>query len=277
VRRRVFGRDPRAYDRARLRYPARVYRILTETCGLRPGASVFEIGPGTGIASRELLRRGADPLLLIEADRRLAAYLRGTLRPRSAHVEYSVRPFERTALPPGSFDLGVAATSFHWLPERRSLRRIARALRPGGWWATWENQHGDPSRDAEFHRALQPIYQELAGGRKGRPYTKAAARRLRSKRLLALRSVAGFESISGEEIHWTATLTVAEVVALWGTFSDVVTLPLAKRGWFLDTLERTVHQQFGKTVRLPVLTPMYTARRVGSLDGRRATDADRGT
>ncbi|EQD38338.1 Methyltransferase type 11, partial [mine drainage metagenome] len=51
--------------------------------------------------------------------------------------------FEEVPLRPGSFDLGVAATSFHWLPERRGLRKVARALRPGGWWAAWGNEHGD--------------------------------------------------------------------------------------------------------------------------------------
>jgi SAM-dependent methyltransferase len=260
----VFGRDPAAYDRARLRYPDRIYRILTERCGLGNGTATFEIGPGTGIASRELLRLGADPLLLIEPDRRLARYLRETLRPRRARLEVSVRPFERAVLSPQSFGLGVAATSFHWLPERRSLRKIARALRPGGWWATWNNLHGDPSHGGEFHRALQPLYRELAGGRSGRPPSKATAGRQRLKRVRALRAVGAFDSISAEEIRWTAQLTTAQVTDLWGSFSEIVTLPSRKRRWFLTELGRAMDERFGGEVRLPVLTPMFTARRIDS-------------
>ncbi|EQD27852.1 Methyltransferase type 11, partial [mine drainage metagenome] len=140
----IFGRDPEAYHRARLPYPERVYQVLIRRCGLRPGTATFEIGPGTGIATRELLQRGASPLTLIEPDRRLVRFLRANLRYRPGAVTFHPHRFEEVPLRPGSFDLGVAATSFHWLPERRGLRKVARALRPGGWWAAWGNEHGDP-------------------------------------------------------------------------------------------------------------------------------------
>ena len=52
-----------------------MFEILASRCGLRPGAAVFEIGPGTGIATRELLRLGADPLTVVEPDRRLVGFL----------------------------------------------------------------------------------------------------------------------------------------------------------------------------------------------------------
>lgn len=262
VRSRVFGRNPTAYDRARLTYPDRVYEILRERCGLRSGAAVFEIGPGTGIASRELRRFGADPLLLIEPDRRLARYLRANLGTWSGRVGISVLPFERAPLPSAGFDLGVAATSFHWLPERRALRKIGRALKPGGWWATWNNHHGDGSRSSPFHRALQPLYRELAQGRPGGAPTRAAARKYRFARLRALRSVGSFTEVAVEEIRWTATLRTARVQALWGSFSEIVTLPPRKRAWFLNELGRIVDRRFAGEIDLPVLTPIYTARRI---------------
>jgi SAM-dependent methyltransferase len=264
VRSRVFGRDPGAYDRARLAYPERVYEILTTRCGLRPGASVFEIGPGTGIASRELLRRGAGPLTLIEPDWRLARYLADSLRPWEDRVKVSIRPFERAVLAPGDFDLGVAATSFHWLPERRSLRKVAQALRPGGWWATWNSHHGDRSRPSPFHAAMQPLYRETFGGRgiaHGGTRARASARRDREHRLRALRSVGSFDRISSEEIRGTVTLETARVTALWGTFSDIVTLPPKKRDRFLTEMGRIVDEEFGGKVTFPMVTPFYTARR----------------
>jgi SAM-dependent methyltransferase len=262
VRKRAFGRDPEAYDRARLRYPQRVYEILTRRCGLQPGAVAFEIGPGTGIASRELLRLGASPLTLIEPDRRLARFLARSLGARASNVRILVEPFERAALPPASFDLGVAATSFHWLPERLALRKIARALRPGGWLAHWNNHHGDPDHPGRFHRALQPVYAELSRGSSARGETKARAARNRRNRLRALRSIGKFDRVSCEEIRWNVTLGTSRMKALWGSFSEIATLPPRKRAWFLAELGRVVDEQFGSEVKLRMVTPIYTARRV---------------
>jgi SAM-dependent methyltransferase len=262
VRRGVFGRDPEAYDRARLAYPKRVYEILTTRCGLRPGASVLEIGPGTGIATRELLRLGANPVTLVEPDRRLVRYLVDSLGSLGGSVKISIGPFERAALPIEGFDLGVAATSFHWLPERLALRKVARALKPGGWWATWNNHHGDPYQPSPFRRALQPLYRELSQGRVGWLQTKASATRDRKNRIRALEAVGRFDEISREDIRWRVSLETARVTALWGTFSEIVTLPSRKRAWFLSELGRVADEQFDGKVELHMLTPVYTARKV---------------
>jgi SAM-dependent methyltransferase len=262
VRGRVFGGDPGAYHRARLGYPPRVYEILTQRCGLRPGATVFEIGPGTGIATRELLRHGASRITVFEPDRRLVRFLRETLGARGERVEYRVGPFERAALPAGRYDLGIAASSFHWTPERLALRKVARALRPGGWWAMWNNHHGDPPRIGPFPRAIQPLYRALSTGRSREEVAPAGAVRERRERLDALRSLGRFDRVSREEIRWKVALTTSRVQSLWGSFSDTILLPPAKRRWFLTELGRIVDDQFGGRVEVPIRTPIYTARRI---------------
>jgi SAM-dependent methyltransferase len=265
VRRGVFGRDPATYDRFRLPYPEKVYEILARRCGLRPGAVVFEIGPGTGIATRELLRRGADPLTVIEPDRRLVRFLRGGLGSGASRTSVLAVSFERARLPDAAYDLGVAATSFHWLPERPALRKVGRALRPGGWWATWNNRHGDPERPSRFHRALEPLYQEISAGRRVAPggaRSRAFARTERDGHLRALASVGTFDRISREDVRWRVSLETAHVTALWGTFSEIVTLPRRARERFLRELGRIVDEEFGGKVVFPMLTPVYSARRV---------------
>ncbi|MGI0155279.1 MAG: methyltransferase domain-containing protein, partial [Thermoplasmata archaeon] len=240
-------------------------------CGLAPGAAVFEVGPGTGIATRELLRRGAGPLTLVEPDRRLARYLVRSLGPRADRVTVEVVPFERARLPVHGFELGVAASSFHWLPERLALRRIARALRRGGWWATWNNHPGDPARSSAFHRALQPLYRELSpgdrrftidgGGGPGSRRSRAAVVKDRRDRMAALRSVGAFDRISREDFRWTVTLPTARVTGLWRSFSDIAILPPRARARFLAGLGRVADEEFGGAVTFPMLTPLYTARR----------------
>ena len=54
--RTIYGRDAQGYDTGRPDYPAEVYEILAARCGLRAGASVVEIGPGTGLVTRRLWR-----------------------------------------------------------------------------------------------------------------------------------------------------------------------------------------------------------------------------
>lgn len=68
--RKAFGDDPENYDSARPPYPDWVFDLLVSTCAFGAGSAVFEIGAGTGTATRQLLRLSADPLVAIEPDDR---------------------------------------------------------------------------------------------------------------------------------------------------------------------------------------------------------------
>lgn len=59
--RQAFGADPAAYHAARPPYPDWVFESLCDKCGLAHGAATFEIGAGTGTATRRLLDLGANP------------------------------------------------------------------------------------------------------------------------------------------------------------------------------------------------------------------------
>ncbi len=158
--RRAFGASAATYDDARPPYPERVYAVLRERCGLKPGTRTFEIGPGTGLATRPLLAAGAAPLVAIEPDERLAAVL-GRKTPDTA-LEILPLQFEDAELPGGSFDLGVSATAFHWLEQRPALTKVATLLQPGGAWAMWWNVFGDPERADPFHDATRELLSEMS-------------------------------------------------------------------------------------------------------------------
>ena len=263
IRKKVFGRDPEAYHKARPRYPRRLFEMLERRCGLRPGSVVFEIGPGTGSATRELLRRSVGELTLIEPDRRLVRYLRATLKPRATRVTIRSVPFERAPLAAGAYDLGIAATSFHWLRERQALRKVARALRPGGWWAAWYSVTSEPFQRHPFHRAIQPLYRELSP--RGRPYDpaqeRARVRAVRRARRHARRSTGRVDRISVQEFRWPWTISTERAVALWGTFSEIATLAPPARRRFLAGLRRVADGEFGGRVTLRKTAGLYTARR----------------
>jgi SAM-dependent methyltransferase len=259
--RRLFGRDPAEFDRVRPDYPDRVYRVLEDRCGLSRGTATFEIGPGTGKATRELLRRGASPLVVVEPDPRLARFLRRSLGAGAARVRIVRSPFESAVLPAGAFDLGVAATSFHWLNERRSLRKVARLLRPGGWWAAWWSRTGDPLHPSAFGRAVDPLFDELPGRRSSRLTERAAFERERERRRAALRDVGLFDRVRVDTFHWTRVVDTETLVGLHRTFSNISTLPRAIRERFLARLERIADDQFAGRVALRMVVTLFTARR----------------
>src|SRR5437667_5040204 len=100
--RQAFGLDPGGYHTARPSYPEWVFDVLRERCGLAPNAITFEIGAGTGTATRRLFELGANPLIAVEPDDRLATFLRRTLPDKAVTV--LIAPFEEAALPEASFD-----------------------------------------------------------------------------------------------------------------------------------------------------------------------------
>ena len=260
--RRIFGRDPRTYDRNRLEYPLRVFEILRTRCALNATSVVLEIGPGTGKATRQLLSEGPSSILAIEADPRLARFLRTRLRRASEKVEVRNVGFEEAELPDHHFDLVVAATSFHWLDERRALRKVARVLRPGGWWVAWWNHHGDPLRPSPLSREIHRLY-----GEPDSTWTdwlrrsRAQAMRERERRLALLRRDGRFDRVSFEEVRWQVRLSTARVRGLWSTFSEVASLPPGRRRRFLEGLTDVMEERFGGSIPLRVVTPIYTARR----------------
>ena len=259
--RRLFGAQAATYDRVRPDYPPALYRVLRTRCGLAPGASVFEIGPGTGKASRQLLRLGADPLTVVEPDARMLRFLKGTLAPWPGRVRFVRSTFEAASLPAGSFDLGVAATSFHWTRERTSLRKVARLLRPGGWWAMWWSQTGDPERPSRFSRAADPLFEALPTSRKHRLSDRERTRRHYRRRLETLRSIGSFERVRMEVVRWDRRLDSRTVVDLFGTFSNVAVCPRADRERFRHGVRRIVDEEFGGRVTLHAVATLYTARR----------------
>ena len=259
--RRAFGRSPAAYAAARPPYPAAVYRLLRRRCGLGPGTRTFEIGAGTGLATRELLRAGAEPLVAVEPDPRLAGFLARELGGSSGALRFVRAPFEGARLPPGRFDLGVAATMFHWLSEEQALRKVARLLRPGGWWACWWNVFGDPAGRAPIHRALGPVFAKLPRGPSSGAGRGPPPALDRTSREAALRVTGSFDRISSRVLRWSLELDPDRAVGLYATFAPISTLPSGRRRAALAEVRRVVREELGGRTTLPMRTPVYTARR----------------
>ena len=255
--RQAFGGDPAGYHRARPPYPEWVYETLTSQCGLRHDAAVFEIGAGTGIATHRLLEFGANPVVAVEPDARLANFLRAN-NPDAA-LTVVVAPFEEAALDEGAFDLGVCATAFHWLDETSALTKIASLLRPGGWWAAVWNDFGDDSRPDPFHEATHELLAAPASpgaGERGVPYALDV-----EARLSALERSDAFDFAEHRTSRWTLALDADQTVALYATYSNVKAR--SDRKAVLEELARIARDVFRNRVVRNMTTSVYVARRAG--------------
>jgi SAM-dependent methyltransferase len=116
------------YDAARPSYPPALYDGLPLS-----GASVLELGAGTGIASVELARR-AGSLVVTDLGPRMLA--RGLTKHSSPGV---VARAERLPFASSSFDLVCGAQMWHWT-DPPAAPEVARVLRPGGRLALWWNE-----------------------------------------------------------------------------------------------------------------------------------------
>jgi SAM-dependent methyltransferase len=253
--RQAFGGDPVNYDRARPGYPEWVYNTLCSRCGLGPNCSTFEIGAGTGTATRRLLELGANPLTAVEPDRRLADFLRKTTG--SGALNVVAVPFEDVALEKKTFDLGVSATAFHWLDEDATLLKIASLLRPGGWWAAIWNVFGDESRPDPFHEATNELLQGIyspAAAKKRIPFGLDA-----EARMAALRRVGAFDLVETKTSQWSLVLDANQTVELYATYSNVNAR--VDREEVLAELGRIARDEFKGRVTRNMTTSLYIARR----------------
>lgn len=253
--RQAFGLNPAAYHAARPDYADWVYDMLVSRCGLGPGASVFEIGPGTGTATRRLLQLGADPLVAVEPDERLADFLEAT-NPTPA-LQVLRAPFEEAALPEGAFDLGICATAFHWLDEAAALQKVARLLRPGGWWAAIWHVFGDDSRPDPFHDATQGVlsgYASPSAGHRGIPFGLDAEARTE-----ALKRTGAFDVVEHKIVPWQLVLTANETMALYATYSDMAAR--LDREAVLEEVGRIAREEFGGRVERNMTTSVFMGRR----------------
>jgi SAM-dependent methyltransferase len=254
--RHLFGLDPSGYDAGRPDYPPWVYDRLVDQCGLVSGARVVEVGPGTGIVTRRLLGAGAS-VVAVEPDANLAAHLRDAFPPGNLIIVES--PFEAADLLPGSADLVVAATSFHWVEREPGMRKIRAVLRPGGQVALWWTLFFDRSRPDPFGEAtaqLQP-WTSAEFAERGRPEFQLDV----EQRCADLLNVAELVDVRAEIAHWGVTLTTQQIHDLYASMAPVRRRPPDEQAAILDGLRHVADETFSGLVYRPFVTVLYTGHR----------------
>ena len=115
------------YVRFRPRYPDAVVETLREESGLRAGASVADLGSGTGISAELFLRHGCE-VWAVEPNREMREAAESWLGESPAFHSVAGTA-EATTLADRSVDLAVAAQAFHWFDPGRTRTELSRILR----------------------------------------------------------------------------------------------------------------------------------------------------
>jgi SAM-dependent methyltransferase len=273
----AFDEVAEAYDRHRPTYPDALVDRACEIAGIEPGASVLEIGCGTGQLTRSLLARGLR-VTAVEPGAQLMARAQAQLVD-GGEVRFVNARLEDAALPAAHFRAVFAASSIHWIDPGASWRRVADALVDGGTLALVSYFGLEDPRSAADQLALRdalirvspelaaewPTYRDLDAMLAG-----VAARRgnvsevwawLGSYDLAAEYAADLFDDVNIATVPRLVEHTAEQLTALLGTMSFWARLSPRQREALADENER-LHQQLGRPIRSSTVACLVTSRRL---------------
>lgn len=122
-----FNANHKLYDKVRPDFDPRAVGFLLEKLQVTKGSKVLELAAGTGKFTKSIEDKGYD-LVVVEPST-------GMLE--SFHNNFGDIPaFQGSSydlpVPDSSQDAVIAAQAFHWFADIKSLKEIARVLKPGG-------------------------------------------------------------------------------------------------------------------------------------------------
>jgi SAM-dependent methyltransferase len=144
-----FGPAADLYDSIRPTYPP---EAVHWALGPAP-RTVVDLGAGTGILTRVLLRLGYE-VLPVEPDPAMRAKLAAT----TPGVEPLDGRAEAVPVPDGSVDAVIAGQAYHWFDQDAAHAEAARVLRPGGVFAPIWNVR---DHDVAWVRQLTAIAEDV--------------------------------------------------------------------------------------------------------------------
>jgi SAM-dependent methyltransferase len=242
------------YDACRPGYPAALFDALFTRARCSRGARALEIGCGTGQATRVLADRGLC-VLALEPGEQLAALAQQNLS-AFPDVEVQSETFEQASLDTASFDLVIAAQSFHWIAPEVSFSKSWRVLRPGGALAIIGNAVS-LNRPPAF-RDIDTAYATHAPTIVGPPVTRWYAADGPLEGLM--REAEGFRPPQVERFPWTERYSAHRYCDLLRTHSDHQLLKAEQREGLLAAVSEIIESQ-GGGIEIEYEANLYLAER----------------
>jgi SAM-dependent methyltransferase len=256
-----FDQAAEIYDEIRPSYPAALFDYLFDLLPPRP--TILEVGPGTGQATRDLLRRGA-VVLAIEIGPAMAARLRANLP--SDDLRVTIEDFERVDIPHRSMDALFSATAYHWLTPAAQLDRPATILKPGGVMAIVDLNQVDSPDDDGFFDAVQHVYERYGQGHTGPP---APGRESVDPAIRqSLSQDRRFVDVEVHSYDWNQTYTASTYRKLMLSYSVTQMMNPVDRKGLLDDVEAFIQERFNGQITRPLVVTLTTAKLARDYPGR---------
>ena len=227
--RKVFDTIPEQFDRYRPRYSAALFDDLIDLAGVGPGASVLEIGPGTGQATEPILDTGCD-YHAIDLGEHLYAMMR---RKYGSRPNFSIvnGDFITHDFGGARFDMIYSAATIQWIPEAVAFSKTFELLRPGGVLAMMLTVADYRTPNEALYAEIQKVYD--AWFRPETPYTHGAFQYENAVNY-------GYVDFERREYRGRRVFTADEYVAFCGTHCDHIVIPEPARTRLYDGLRAAV-------------------------------------
>ncbi|MGH8995111.1 MAG: class I SAM-dependent methyltransferase [Acidimicrobiales bacterium] len=259
------------YDDIRPHYPAALFDDIESITGLRRGDRVFEIGCGTGIATRSLLDRG----FVVDAVEPGPTMARIALE-RAHGLPLHVEPGTFETWKPGdrSYTAVFSATAIHWVDPRVRWAKAASVLRDGGHLALATTRTVDGGGFADLNAMSQDLHDEHLFSDFGRSPSSESLETALTAAGDDIGLVWGeadpkggahpagswFEPSVVRTYHWEQSYDATEAVRLLSTYSAYLAMDDDRRSALMDSLARLVDEELGGSVSRPYLSILAVAR-----------------
>jgi SAM-dependent methyltransferase len=271
---RVFDEIAAEYDRHRPAYPDALVDRACEVAGLARGATVLEIGCGTGQLTRSLLARGLR-VTAVEPGEQLIARARDRLD-GVGQVQFVNARLEEAPLPRAHYRAVFSASAIHWVDPDVSWRKAADALVDRGTLAlvsyfglagSGDDEHALRAALARIAPELAadwPLYRDLDGTLAGvaqrQGNVSEAWAWLGSYDVARDYAADLFEDAELAAIPSLVEHTAEALNALLGTMSFWARLSPRQRD-ALSAENKALHERLGRPIRSSTVACLVTTRR----------------
>ena len=255
----TFNEVAELYDRARPHYPEDIFDDLIDLAGLQEGASILEVGCGTGRATLRLARRGFS-LTCVELGANLAAVARRNLAPHP-NAEVITEPFESWESDGDRLDLIFAAWAWHWLDPETRYAKAARLLKPDAALAVLDVQHAFPSDADSFFFDIQDVYKEIGEEHPEEYWPPPLPEDVPDFRE-EIEATGLFGDFQSRRYVWDLMYTADQYIDLLNTFSGHIAMEPEKREYLYRKVRERINARDDPRVRRHWLAILNVARKL---------------
>lgn len=243
------------YDAIRPGYPAALIEDIISMSSLPAEGRILEVGCGTGQATMPFAEQGYQ-LTGLDIGAALAAVAAQKCR-AYPNVQIQVASFEDWEAEPGTFDLIISATAFHWIPPEVGYPKAAYLLKDTGSLAIFSNEHPRPTEG--FFVEVQKVHQRVVPEmwREDWPSLQTSV----DQATEMINATGLFEPVVVRTYPWEERYTTDEYLRLLNTYSPNRQMSDEKRSQLFQGIADLMESAYGGVVTKPYLAVLYLARK----------------